>query len=89
MPRPESYRVQDGCWNCALCFQPSYGEQFCLKGSQVRPMCPKDVSEYNLYYTKHSKSPDVPVYYLFDQWARGRSVIPAGICDEWEKRDDT
>ena len=92
--KPESYREQDGCWNCKWgCKHIVWGEPyrwFCCHGSTPQPMITMSYEEAynanggNTALQQHHRERD-----KLSQWiSRQEETNPWGICDEWEKEDE-
>lgn len=80
----QSYKVQDGCHNCARVFiKGDYEEAstyFCTLGAELpRPRC-CSVS-MNEWARDHEKS--ATVRKAWERWSFGRHVEPQAICDNW------
>lgn len=95
--KSNSYRVQDGCWNCKKVFVRSeYDEEreyFCHVDKSERPPCGSVAmeecycyspgGEYTFKkYDRLEKKSRRRFYRRWEEWAGPRHVKKFGICDE-------
>lgn len=82
----KNYRVQNGCWNCKLCFiMREYDEGpilFCEKDAPPRPKCGSVIMGENFNYRDNEAWEEG--CNKWDTWSEGRNVEESGICDNWE-----
>jgi hypothetical protein len=86
---PESYRRQDGCYNCGKCFIKSeYDDEnlyYCTMNAPKRPPCLSvAMSESSFDYGSDFHN----MYEAWEAWAKDRDVSAWGICNSWEKRKE-
>lgn len=77
--RPSDYTVQDGCHNCQHSFRdsnPDGTQLLCTLHAGDRPLHPADVDFRQLDQTVD----------VWEAWADGREVQPAGTCSNWERK---
>ena len=92
MSRPESYKVQEACFNCKHCFilydYDSAGSFFCLFGkTEERPICGSvEMDEPFVLYRRNRALRDKQEG-AWGTFTKGREVAAHGICDEYEKGD--
>ena len=83
MKIPESYRQQDGCWNCKHCY-PIYKTDdgmfyYCGLNGEERPeRLDYEQCEPDEYFERTEK-----IY----EWEDGRSVSESGKCDMWKEKE--
>lgn len=93
--KPKSYKEQDGCHNCELCFvlcSSLCGESyFCTKDAPKRPPC-GSVAMGEGFYTgpdgKFSSKIGKERMREWERWEKGREVVPWGKCDNYHGPDD-
>lgn len=101
--RPDSYKVQNGCYNCAKVFRMSeYDEPnayFCHIDGSVRPKCgsvfmsemverlPYE-DEVTEEWIERDDAFVEPQRKLWEDWAEVREVASWGICDNWELKSE-
>ena len=86
--KPQSYKVQNGCYNCRLAFRKQDWDEgdsyFCNHDGSTRPICGSvsmserwsgDHWDDKLFETNMSN---------WDKWAENREVMPWGICEKYE-----
>lgn len=86
---PQSYRTQDGCYNCKHAFilfeYDCSDEYFCTKDGTKRPKCGSiamnnEEYDYNIFSEKEIlKQMDD-----WNNWQSSRQVKPYGICNSHE-----
>lgn len=98
--RPDSYKVQNGCYNCAKVFRMSeYDEPnvyFCHIDGSERPKCgsvameedaediPYEGDNITKEWCGRNREFKSKQWDLWDAWAAPREVASWGICDNWE-----
>lgn len=88
---PESYGVQDGCYNCAeaFCFS-EYDDgntYYCTHGAPPRPRSGSVLlGEYHsMGFSEEEQDRNMREW---DKWSLGREVKPWGKCGHWRRRDE-
>lgn len=85
---PNSYRIQDGCANCAHVFvrleYENDNELYCLLDAPPRPPC------MSIFMGEHGpmrtwSERDEPRE-AWNAWKEGRDVLPQGICDQHKRK---
>lgn len=87
--KPESYREQDGCWNCNKVFvrheYDEWPQWFCTVGTPDRPLCcsvaMNEAGDLGDIFTPAMDAR----YNAWDKWADNTECRPYGKCDGWEK----
>lgn len=86
---PESYRKQNGCYNCGHCFvkyaYDASDSYYCHFDKSNRPLCRSvamDEATY-LIVDDEIKSDAIEAW---DSWAEQHSVNGYGKCDNWSQR---
>jgi hypothetical protein len=88
---PNTYRRQNGCYNCEKCFIKSeYDDEnlyYCTMNAPKRPPCMSVLmDEYESSLKDEKKFHDM--YEEWEVWVKDRNVSAWGICDSWEKRKE-
>ena len=87
---PESYKVQEACFNCKYCFilydYDSAGSLFCLFGkTEERPICGS--VEMDEGFSETADGDDVEWEKneaAWEEYVDGRAVVAHGVCDEYD-----
>jgi len=80
--RPESYRIQDGCWNCEHCVDNSDVDLIDLYCGFSDMFVPQSSNNYNFNSQRSEQSAD-----LWHKWAsEKRTVKPVGICIAFKRK---
>ncbi len=89
MPRPESYREQNGCWNCqhvfALREYDSEDCYFCTLRADPRPPC-GSVRMGEIFSRTEPAVYDAALV-KWDKWSDEKVVESHGTCDEWKRTE--
>ncbi|MEN6550114.1 MAG: hypothetical protein ABFE07_29065 [Armatimonadia bacterium] len=88
--RPSDYVLQDGCHNCALCFQWQEYDcgsmHYCTDGAPPRP------PSGSVYLKEHTAKFDEAEIERrareWDMWSLGRQVEAWGKCGHWKLRKE-
>jgi len=94
MARPDSYREQDGCWNCQHVHETDHydgaSDFFCVSDGILQPSLNLDeyVGDKRKLQTLSGRQ---KVYdnllKTWHRWADPRQVKEYGICGQWKKRE--
>jgi hypothetical protein len=94
MSTPSSYRRQDGCHTCELCFiRAEYDDQdryFCQFDAVPRPPCGSVAMAEGEHWPNYENvgddnDPFVTAMNAWDAWAEKHEVAHDGICDHFRK----
>lgn len=85
---PNSFKLQDGCYNCFYRFvRTEYdqcSEYFCIFYGLIRPLCGSVAMKECFcfddedFWSKQSSQ--------WDEWVKNHKVEMYGICDNWVKK---
>lgn len=85
----ESYKIQDGCWNCRFSFckeeyddRPQY---FCCADGEKRPPCGSVQMGGKERWGKRFDDPKIRTgMRAWDKWSENREVAQSGKCDRYK-----
>jgi hypothetical protein len=83
---PETYRQQDGCWNCRHSDATWEWDEgvtlYCTEGAPPRPLCDSVAMSEQWRDGAAEYEEDRNAW---EEWSKDREVARWGICDRYEK----
>lgn len=94
MSERDGYHVQNGCWNCEHSVRISHFEEgdelYCGYNAPPRPKSGSHAMPDEAFYDPetHNLIEMAEAEDAWEEWSEPRRVASAGICEEWQKKEE-